>query len=214
MFELDRDTNRLHHAGRLFDPATQGWTAGPAPTGAEALDPEQALHWLQTRGGHPLRAPVGVIGPNEATDAALSAARATGAILARCGLTLLCGGRQGVMEAACRGAAEAGGLGIALLPGADPATANPYAGIVLASGIGEARNALIAQASHCLIAVGDSYGTLSEVALGLRLGKTVFGLAGAATVEGVRHLADPAALPEALAAHLFGLDAPIVPARA
>ncbi|BAI74560.1 hypothetical protein AZL_a10290 (plasmid) [Azospirillum sp. B510] len=205
MFELDRAANRLHHAGHLFDPASRGWTTGPAPAGAEPLDPEQALRWLQTLSGHPLRAPVGVIGPNEATAAVLAAAEAAGAGLARSGLTLLCGGRQGVMEAACRGASQAGGLSIALLPGADPATANPHAGIVLASGIGEARNALIAQASQCLIAVGDSYGTLSEVALGLRLGKTVFGLAGAAAVDGVRHLAGTADLPQALAAHLLGV---------
>ena len=82
--------------------------------------------------------------------------RGVGAGLAAMGLTVVCGGRQGVMEATCRGAARGGGLTIGILPDADPAFANPFVGVVLATGIGEARNALIARASFCLIAIGDS----------------------------------------------------------
>jgi uncharacterized protein (TIGR00725 family) len=74
---------------------------------------------------------------------------------------------------------------IGLLPDADPSFANPHVGIVIATGIGEARNALIARASLCLVAIGDSFGTLSEVALGRQFGKPVFGLDGAAQLEGV-----------------------------
>ena len=87
------------------------------------------------------------------------------------------------MEAVCRGVASAGGVAIGLLPEADPALANAYAGIVIATGIGEARNALIARAASCLVAIGDSYGTLSEVALGRQFGKRVIGLEGAATTS-------------------------------
>ena len=72
-----------------------------------------------------------------------------------------------------------------------PALANPYVTVPIATGIGEARNALVARAAFCLVAIGDSYGTLSEVALGLQFGKRVFGLAGAARVNGVRHCASP-----------------------
>lgn len=205
MFTIDRASNRLHHGDRAFDPASRLWAAAPLPTTADAASPEAAIAWLQRDSGHPVRAPIGVIGPNEASAEALACARAVGAVLGRCGLVLLCGGRQGVMEAGCRGAKEAGGLSIGLLPGADPAAANPFAGVIMATGIGEARNALIAQASACLIAVGDSHGTLSEVALGLRLGKAVFGLAGAARVEGVRHLGNSDELPAALARELFAL---------
>ena len=89
------------------------------------------------------------------------------------------------MEAACRGAEQAGGLSIGLLPEADPSFANPHVGVVIATGIGEARNALIARASLCLVVIGDSYGTLSEVALGRQFGKKVIGLEGAAKVDGV-----------------------------
>jgi uncharacterized protein (TIGR00725 family) len=120
------------------------------------------------------RVPVGVIGPREATPAQEVLAEAIGAGLARLGVPVLTGGGGGVMAAACRGAAGAGGAAIALLPGGDPAEANPHATLVLASGIGEARNAIIARAAAALIAVGNSPGTLSEIALGVRMGKTVF----------------------------------------
>jgi uncharacterized protein (TIGR00725 family) len=109
------------------------------------------------------------------------------------------------MEAACRGAARAGGVSIGLLPDADPALANPYASVALATGIGEARNALIARASLCLVALGDSYGTLSEVALGRQFGKRVIGLAGAARVEGVEHVDDAGAALERVAEALLRL---------
>jgi uncharacterized protein (TIGR00725 family) len=79
------------------------------------------------------------------------------------------------------------------LPDNEPSLANPHIDIVIATGIGEARNALIARASLCIVAIGDSYGTLSEVALGLQFGKLVIGLEGAAHVEGVRHVADASA---------------------
>jgi uncharacterized protein (TIGR00725 family) len=108
--------------------------------------------------------------------------------LARMGVPILCGGRGGVMEAVCKGAAAEGGVAIGLLPEADPALGNAYASLLIATGIGEARNALIARASACLIAIGDSYGTLSEVALGRQFGKVVIGLDGAAQVEGVEHV--------------------------
>jgi len=78
-------------------------------------------------------------------------------------------------------------LSIGLLPETDPAAANPFVSVAIATGIGEARNALIARASFCLIAIGDSFGTLSEVSLGRQFGKLVVGLEGAAKLEGVRH---------------------------
>jgi uncharacterized protein (TIGR00725 family) len=89
------------------------------------------------------------------------------------------------MQAACEGVSRAGGLSIGLLPGTDAGEANEFVGVAIATGIGEARNALIARAAFALVCVGDSYGTLSEVALGRQFGKLVVGLEGAAAVEGV-----------------------------
>jgi hypothetical protein len=104
---------------------------------------------------------------------------------------VICGGRQGVMQAVCEGVARVGGLAVGLLPDADATNANPFVGVAIATGIGEARNALIARASFCLIAIGDSFGTLSEVALGRQFGKLVVGLEGAAGVDGVEHVPTP-----------------------
>lgn len=132
-----------------------------------------------------LRQPVAVIGPREASNAQLAAAEQVGATLARIGFTVVCGGRQGIMEAVCRGVAAEKGISIGLLPDTEAAAANPYVTVPIATGLGEARNAIVARAGFCLVVIGDSYGTLSEVALGLQFGRPVFGLLGAASVNGV-----------------------------
>jgi len=189
---LDRVTGTLlDSAGQRFDPLTRHWQPTDAMARADALeelDAIGAVTWLQRESGHPLRVPIGVIGPREATDAQLAAALEVGELLGDCRLTVICGGRQGVMQAVCEGVKRVGGLSIGLLPDADPAAANPYVSVALATGIGEARNALIARASFCLIVIGDSFGTLSEVALGRQFGKLVVGLESAAKVDGVRRV--------------------------
>jgi uncharacterized protein (TIGR00725 family) len=189
-FKLDRASGTLlDSTGRRFDPVARRWeSAGTSvrPAALEEVDAIVAVTWLQRESGHPLRVPIGVIGPREATDAQLAAALEVGELLGDCRLTVICGGRQGVMQAVCEGAARVGGLSIGLLPETDPAAANPYLGVAIATGIGEARNALIARASFCLIAIGDSFGTLSEIALARQFGKLVIGLEGAADVGGMR----------------------------
>ena len=190
IYRLDRTQGLLFDAsGRHFDPLQRVWIDDHTPVSGEAIDSLVAISWLQRQSGVPVRVPVGVIGPREASGAQLLAAENVGRGLAVMGLAVICGGRQGVMGAVCRGAAQAGGVSIGLLPDADPSFANPHASVVIATGIGEARNALIARASLCLVVVGDSFGTLSEVALGRQFGKKVIGLEGAAKVDGVIHVA-------------------------
>lgn len=135
-------------------------------------------------GENGLRLPVGVIGPNDASPAELAMAEAMGRAIARLGLPLICGGRGGCMQAASRGAAEAGGLVIGILPSSDWASANPYVSVPIASGIGEARNAIIASACFALVAVGGGHGTLSEIALGLKMERLVITMPDANRVEG------------------------------
>ena len=122
----------------------------------------------------PLR--VSVAGSSEATAGEISLAEETGKLLARRGAVLVCGGLGGVMEAACRGASSAGGITVGILPGSSPESANPHVLIPIATGLGEARNALVAGASDALIAIGGRLGTLSEIALALRRGIPVIGL--------------------------------------
>ena len=209
IYKLDRTRAALFDAaGRLFDPAARRWLAAPTAVSdkLEALDAIAAVTWLQRESGHPLRLPIGVIGPGEATAGELAAALEVGELLGDCRLTVICGGRGGVMQAVCEGVARAGGLVLGLLPEADASNANPFVGVAIATGIGEARNALIARASFCLIAIGDSFGTLSEVALGRQFGKLVIGLERAADVEGVQHVGTAREAVERVAEAILGVD--------
>jgi uncharacterized protein (TIGR00725 family) len=119
---------------------------------------------------------VAVVGPGDASPEQTAAAEAVGAGLARRGAVVVSGGLGGVMEAACRGAREAGGRTVGLLPGLDREAANEFVDVALPTGLGEARNALVVRAADSLIAVGGGHGTLSEIALALKGGKRVLGL--------------------------------------
>ena len=207
IFKLDRNNNRLYNANaQLFDAPNRTWISSALPSQTESFDSIAAATWLQRQSGYPLRIPVGVIGPREATAKSLLVAHQLGYNLARMGFPVLCGGRQGIMEAVCQGVKEGAGISVGLLPEGDASFANPFVSLALATGIGEARNALIAKASLCLIAVGDSYGTLSEVALGLQFGKQVIGLEGAASIDGVRHVSQVDHALTAVANVALGLD--------
>ena len=138
------------------------------------------------------KAIVGVIGASHPTAAGVEQAGAVGSLLAGAGVVLLCGGLGGVMEAAARGCNEAGGEVLGLLPGADSSEANPYVTIAVPTNMGHARNVIIAHAAEVLIAVEGEYGTLSEMAVALKLGKSVFALPGAPQLAGVRPVANPA----------------------
>jgi len=150
---------------------------------------------------------IAVIGGSKATPEEAVAAEAVGRALAEGGAVLVCGGRGGVMEAACRGAKSAGGLTIAILPGADRSEANPFVDVSIVTGIGLARNAIVARTAQAAIAVGGSYGTLSEIAYALMFGVPVVGL-GTWEIEREGHPPVPivyAAAPEEAAARALAL---------
>ncbi len=121
---------------------------------------------------------VAVVGPSTCTLLQADVAARLGRGLAERGDVLLCGGGDGVMAAAARGAAEAGGVVVGILPGDDRHAANPWVTIALATGLGELRNGLIVRAADAVVAVGGSWGTLSEVALATRTGVPVVSLDG------------------------------------
>ncbi len=179
--------------GRRFDAAAREWKQAAGGPEGEPVSVFDAVSWLQRESGSPCRVPVGVIGAREAGAAHLDAAERLGELLAGLGLTVLCGGRQGTMEAACRGVERAGGLSVGLLPEGDPAAANPHVSVPIATGMGVARNAIIARASLALVAVGGGYGTTAEMAFGLQFGVPVLGLLDAPALPGVRACADPGA---------------------
>ena len=119
---------------------------------------------------------VAVIGASNATEWELATAEALGRSLGEAGCVLVCGGLGGVMNAAARGAEAAGGLSIGILPGDDRGIASRHLTLVIATGFGEARNAIVARTSDAVIAVGGEFGTLSEIALALKMGIPVIGV--------------------------------------
>ena len=132
-----------------------------------------------------------VVGPAEATAEQEAQATAVGAAVAGAGGVVVCGGLGGVMAAACRGARSAGGATLGILPGTERSAANPWVDVAVATGLGEARNAVIVRTADAVVAVGGGYGTLSEIALALRAGRPVVGL-GTWDVTGVVPAGTPA----------------------
>lgn len=107
---------------------------------------------------------VAVIGGYRCSEKIYKIAYQVGKLIAEQGWILVCGGREGVMEAACRGAKEAGGLTVGILPSYDAKDSNPYVDIKIPTGLGYARNILVVRAAQAVIAIDGEYGTLSEIA--------------------------------------------------
>jgi uncharacterized protein (TIGR00725 family) len=119
---------------------------------------------------------VAVVGSGEAPGGLYEKAREVGRLVAERGGTVVCGGRSGVMEAAARGATEAGGTAIGILPDEDRERANDYVSYSVATGTGHARNLAVVCSGDVVIAVGGEYGTLSEMGLALKVGRPVVAL--------------------------------------
>lgn len=119
---------------------------------------------------------IGVIGGGKTNEKYLRVAFEVGRLIAEKGAILVCGGLGGVMEATSRGAKQAGGVTLGILPGNNFYEANPYIDIPIATGMGYSRNSLVAMNSDVIIAINGKYGTLSEIAFGCIYGKKVIGI--------------------------------------
>jgi uncharacterized protein (TIGR00725 family) len=119
-----------------------------------------------------------VVGPAQCEDDLAALTYDVGRGLAEAGFTVVTGGEGGAMEAASRGAREAGGTVVGVLPGTDRSRANVHADITVATGIGHGRNLAVAASAEVVVAVGGEWGTLSEIALAGVLGRPVVALAG------------------------------------
>jgi len=133
---------------------------------------------------------IAVVGPGEASPEELHSAEEVGAGLAAAGAVVVTGGLGGVMEAACRGARSRRGRTLGILPGDDRDAANGWVEIAVPTGMGELRNGLVVRAADAVVAIGGGHGTLSEIALALKLGRPVVGL-GTWEVHGVDHVSTP-----------------------
>jgi len=119
---------------------------------------------------------IAVCGPGQANDQEVAWAEEVGRLIAQAGTVLVCGGLGGVMDAAARGAESVGGVSVGLLPGEERDEAGPHLTVAVPTGLGEARNALVVRAADAVIAISGEFGTLSEIALALKMGKPVVGL--------------------------------------
>ena len=133
---------------------------------------------------------ISVIGAGNASGPPWQWAQTVGRLLAQEGYGVVCGGLGGVMEAAAMGCAQAGGLSVGILPGADPDQANPWCRVVIPSGLGQARNVLVVQSGLGVIAISGGGGTLSEIGHALKLGRPVVGL-GTWELPGVPEASGP-----------------------
>ncbi len=155
----------------------------------ELIQAQQRLQQRQlglSEGSRPLRQPVAIVGPRDASPEQLACARRLGALLGRCKVPVLCGGKGGVMQAASQGVQDSGGIVIGLLPEDDDALANDHLTVTLPTGMGISRNALIARAAVLMVAVGGGLGTTSEMALALQWNKPVFTIHNAPQIPGHR----------------------------
>lgn len=135
---------------------------------------------------------IGVIGGSRCSAEEYRTAESVGRLIAEKGGIVVCGGLTGVMEAVCKGAFENGGLTIGILPGDHVREANAYVRIPIATGMGIGRNIIIIRSARALIAVNGLYGTLSEIAYALQLGKPVFTLHSWDDISGVIPVSSPA----------------------
>ncbi len=180
------DRGILHDGIRRFDHGKLAWTTldTPAPESV-SVSPAEAVRWLYEEANARM-VPIGVIGPRQATERQIAVAEQLGRRLGELRIPLLNGGKNGVMRAVSKGCVESGGLVIGLVPDEDWAEANDFVTIPLATGLGPARNVLIARASRALVAIGGEYGTLSEMAFGLHFDKPVFTLEDAPVIDGAQ----------------------------
>jgi uncharacterized protein (TIGR00725 family) len=137
------------------------------------------------------RRTIAIVGAGDASAAVCDLAFGAGVAVARRGAVLICGGRGGVMAAAARGAQSASGLTIGILPGYDRRQANANIEIAIATGMGEARNAIVVASADSLVALEGEGGTLSEIGFAIKLGRPVVGLRAWQQLEMISHADDP-----------------------
>ncbi|MCQ9204997.1 MAG: TIGR00725 family protein [Omnitrophica bacterium] len=133
---------------------------------------------------------VAVVGGHKCSEEIYSLAQETGKLIAKKGWILICGGLSGVMEAACKGAKEEGGLTVGILPGYDGRQANNYLDVKIPTGLGYARNILVVRACDVIIAIDGEYGTLSEIAFAFSEGKQVYGI-NTWDIKGIQEVKTP-----------------------
>jgi uncharacterized protein (TIGR00725 family) len=174
---IDTETDKFYtEEGLFFDLNSMQWMNDTSlPTNKIKITYQDAVKKIQ-KSKNKIKIPVGVIGTNSPNEEQYAIAQELGDAISFLGLSIICGGRAGVMEAVCRGVAKNDGISIGILPEGNTDNVNKFVTIPLATGVGFARNAIIASSALCLVAIGGGNGTLSEIAYGLQFGKRVLSI--------------------------------------
>lgn len=180
---LDMDAGLLVHTKQ----GGKACPAVPVGMGSGSAAPGSDLEAGAGRGKLPMKTAVAVIGAGVANRETAALAEEVGQRLAEQDVVLVCGGLGGVMEAAARGARKAGGTTVGILPGMGPQEANAYIDIAVVTGLSHARNAIVVRSAGAVIALPGEYGTLSEIALALKMGIPVVGLKAWGDLGGVAY---------------------------
>ena len=146
---------------------------------------------------------IAVIGAAEASPVGYFKAQEVGRLIAARGAVLVCGGLSGIMEGACLGCSRAGGEAVGILPGPEAAQANPFVTLAIPTNMGHARNIIIAHSARALIAIEGGFGTLSEMAVALKLGRPVVAIDSWPDIPGVIYVDCPAAAIDEVFARIF-----------
>jgi uncharacterized protein (TIGR00725 family) len=151
------------------------------------------------------RVHIAVIGAGDCSQELYALAHEIGRYIGRNKWVLFCGGLGGIMQGAAEGCFREGGITVGLLPGNDKESANPFIALPIPTGLGEGRNLLLVRASDVVVAISGGYGTLSEIALALRLGKPVVGLKTWPGIDGIEYVETLEQAIGAVERHLVGL---------
>lgn len=149
---------------------------------------------------------IGVIGAGDCPVETYNMASELGYLIGKNGWILICGGLGGVMEGAAKGCYKAGGMTVGILPGEEKLAANPFITLPIPTGLAEGRNLLVVRASDVVVAIAGGYGTLSEIALALKIDKPVVGLKTWPGIEGVDYVETPQQALDRVVRHLVRLE--------
>jgi uncharacterized protein (TIGR00725 family) len=149
---------------------------------------------------------IGVIGAGDCSPEIYNTASELGYLIGKNHWILICGGLGGVMEGAAKGCYKGGGMTVGILPGEDKLAANPFIMLPIPTGLGEGRNLLVVRASDIVLAIAGGYGTLSEIALALKIDKPVVGLKTWPGIEGIDYVETPQQAIDMVVRHLPRLE--------
>lgn len=191
MFYSDNQFKKIYfcNSNKMFVLNDNNWMLQNENINLKTISHQEVLKIYQNS-SNKIILPISVVGAGNPNEEEYLVAYEFGKIMAEIGITVLCGGRSGVMEAVCKGVAQNHGIAIGMLPNLDIEDANKYLSIAIPTGIGLSRNTIIATAGFCMFSIGGTHGTLSEIAFALQYKKLVMSIYLPYNINGIINVAN------------------------